>query len=137
MKKLIMIFVMALFTFAFALPEAQAGVVPAVETGVVPSSKEKAGKIIKKQIKEVRKEFRTEMKGMNKAEKKAFVVDKINQNKVEIGNVKYLIIALICFLIAGVAWVLPAPIDLIISTIFGIVAVVFLILWLIDILQSI
>jgi hypothetical protein len=77
------------------------------------------------------------MKGMNRAEKKAFMIDKINQNKVDIGNVKYLIIALICFLIAGVAWVLPAPIDWIISTIFGIIGVIFLFLWLIDILQSI
>ncbi len=132
MKKLIMIFVMALFTFAFALPEAQAGVVPAVETGVVPSSK--AGKIIKKQIKEVRKEFRTEMKGMNKAEKKAFIEDKIGKNQLDIPNLKWLIIGLVLLLIGAIFYIIPGLnwLAYIIQSIGGIIIIIWLILWLLE-----
>ena len=134
MKKLIMIFVMALFTVAFALPEAQAGVVPAVETGVVPSSKEKAGKIIKKQIKEVRKEFRTEMKGMNKAEKKAFIEDKIGKNQLDIPNLKWLIIGLVLLLIGAIFYIIPGLnwLAYIIQSIGGIIIIIWLILWLLE-----
>lgn len=133
-----MLIVLAIFTVAIAAPSAYAGaVVPSMEEGVVPASKKEKIKDAKKQIRELRKEYRSEMKGMNRAEKKAFIEDKIGQNKVDIGNVKYLIIALICYLIAGVAWVLPSPIDWLVSTIFGIIGLVFLILWLLDILQSV
>jgi Flp pilus assembly protein TadB len=138
MKKLFMMFVLALFTVVFAAPTAYAGVsVPSMEEGVVPVSKKEKLKAAKKQIKELRKEYRKEMKGMTIAQKKAFMEDKIGQSTVDIGNVRYLILALICFLIAGLAWVLPYPIDWILSTIFGIVGVVFLVLWLLELLQSV
>jgi Flp pilus assembly protein TadB len=130
-----MIFVMALFIVAFALPQAQAGaVVPAAETGVVPSSKEKAEKNIKKQIKEVRKEFRTEMKGMNKAEKKAFVEDKIGKNQLDIPNLKWLIIGLVLLLIGAIFYIIPGLnwLAYIIQSIGGIIIIIWLILWLLE-----
>jgi hypothetical protein len=67
-------------------------------------------KAAKKQLKELRKEFRTEMKGMNRVEKKAFIQDKIKKNQIS-GNIRYLVLALVCFLISGIAWVLPPVLD--------------------------
>ena len=75
------------------------------------------------------------MKGMSLVEKKAFIQDKIKQNQLS-GNFRYLILALICFLVAGVAWVLPPVLDWLVSTIFGIIGVILLVIWLLNILEN-
>ena len=134
MKKLILAICIILFAVGIT-PDMQAGVSNAVEQySLTPISQKEKLKVAKKQLKELRKEFRTEMKGMNRVEKKAFIQDKIKKNQIS-GNIRYLVLALVCFLISGIAWVLPPVLDWLVSAVFGILGIVFLVIWILNILQ--
>ena len=136
MRNLICAVLTLFFAFVFTVPSSYAAAVYSMEEHEVkPASKKEQTKAVKKLIKELRKEYRSEMKGMSLVEKKAFIQDKIKKNQLS-GNFRYLILALICFLIAGVAWVLPPVLDWLVSTIFGIIAVILLIIWLLNILEN-
>ena len=133
MKKLLIAICMVLF--AFGAQQSFAGVSnPIEQASLSPVSKKEQSKAAKKQLKELRKEFRTEMKGMNRVEKKAFIQDKIKKNQIS-GNIRYLVLALVCFLISGIAWVLPPVLDWLVSAVFGILGIVFLVIWILNILQ--
>jgi Flp pilus assembly protein TadB len=134
MKKLILAICIVFFAVGIT-PNMQAGVSNSVEQySLTPGSQKEKLKVAKKQLKELRKEFRTEMKGMNRVEKKAFIQDKIKKNQIS-GNIRYLVLALVCFLISGIAWVLPPILDWLVSAVFGILGIVFLVIWILNILQ--
>jgi Flp pilus assembly protein TadB len=136
MKKLIGILGFIVFVALFTAPSCYAGASFRMEEHEVkPASKKEQTKAVKKLVKELRKEYHSEMKGMSLVEKKAFIQDKIKQNQLS-GNFRYLILALICFLVAGVAWVLPPVLDWLVSTIFGIIGVILLVIWLLNILEN-
>ena len=136
MRNLICAILTLFFGIAFTVPSSYVAADYSMEEHEVkPASKKEQTKAVKKLIKELRKECRSEMKGMSLVEKKAFIQDKIKQNQLS-RNFRYLILALICFLIAGVAWVLPPVLDWLVSTIFGIIAVILLIIWLLNILEN-
>jgi hypothetical protein len=63
-----------------------------------------------------------------------FIQDKIKKNQIS-GNIRYLVLALVCFLISGIAWVLPPVLDWLVSAVFGILGIVFLVIWILNILQ--
>lgn len=134
MKKLIFAIYIMFFSLAIG-SNARAEVnIPLEQETVSPLSVREKMKLAKKQIIELRKEFRSEMKGMTKSEKKAFIESKVNEKQIS-ANFRYLILALVCFLISGIAWVLPPVLDWLVSTVFGILGVVFLVLWILNIVQ--
>ncbi len=133
-----MIIVMALFTVTFVLPEAQAGaVVPAVETGVVPTAKGEGLKEFRQKVKKFYKEHSHEMQGMTKAEKKAFFEDHVGKSN-QVPRKELLIIGIVLFLVgwilSGIFWGRSGfgNIAWLFGTIGTIVLLVWLILWLMD-----
>ena len=135
MKKLfLLIFVIFITVFANSAKSYAAFSTPIEQSVEQPISQKEKIKASKKQLKELRKELRDEMKGMNRAEKKAFIENKIQKNQIT-GNIRYLLLALVCFLISGIAWILPPVLDWLVSTVFGILGIIFLVIWILNILQ--
>jgi Flp pilus assembly protein TadB len=132
MKKLLIIIIF--FNLFFVNSELQAALsVPVVEAGLKPAERVISKKEQALRLKAIKKEYRQEMKGMSKAEKKEFIEDKIKKENIEIPRVKLLIIAAILLLAGVVFYILRIPyIGWILQTAGAIVFIYWLVLWLIE-----
>jgi Flp pilus assembly protein TadB len=137
MKKFIIISSILLLTvilISFPSPN-YAGVSNPIEQGSVsPVSKKEKSKAAKKQLKEIRKAYSTEMKGMSKAEKKAFIEEKLQKSNVNIPRLRLLIIGLVLILLGAIFYIIPGLnlLAYILQSVGGIIILVWLILWLLD-----
>lgn len=107
MKKLVLMLTLALFSFGILVPQiAFAGAVTteSIEYGVTPG-KGQDQKEVKKKLRFAAKKYKAEIKGMTKAEKEAFLMDKIEKEDLQVPRKQLLIVALILLL---VGWVLSA-----------------------------
>ena len=133
MKKLLIIILF--FNLIFVSSELQAALsVPSAEVGLKPddrvfSKKEQAQRLIA-----LKKEYRHEMKGMSKAEKKEFIEDKIKKENASIPRMNLLIIGAVLILAGIIFYLLPFLwyIGALLQTAGAIVLLVWLILWLMD-----
>jgi len=108
MKKLLIIIIF--FNLFFVNSELQAALsVPVAEAGLKPAERVISKKEQALRLKAIKKEYRQEMKGMSKAEKKEFIEDKIKKENIEIPRVKLLIIAAILLLAGVVFYILRIP----------------------------
>jgi Flp pilus assembly protein TadB len=133
MKKLL--FAICIILFAFGAQLSYAGVSNPIEQGSVsPVSKKEQSKAAKKQLKEIRKAYSTEMKGMSKAEKKAFIEEKLQKSNVNIPRLRLLIIGLVLILVGAIFYIIPGLnlLAYILQSVGGIIILVWLILWLLD-----
>ena len=133
MKKLL--FAICIILFAFGAQLSYAGVSNPIEQGSVsPVSKKVQSKAAKKQLKEIRKAYSTEMKGMSKAEKKAFIEEKLQKSNVNIPRLRLLIIGLVLILVGAIFYIIPGLniLAYILQSVGGIIILVWLILWLLD-----
>ena len=133
MKKLL--FAICIILFAFGAQLSYAGVSNPIEQGSVsPVSKKEQSKAAKKQLKELRKAYSTEMKGMSKDEKKAFIEEKIQKSNVNIPRLRLLIIGLVLILVGAIFYIIPGLniLAYILQSVGGIIILVWLILWLLD-----
>jgi Flp pilus assembly protein TadB len=137
MKKFIIISSILLLTvilISFPYPS-YAGVSNPIEQGSVsPVSKKEQSKAAKKQLKEIRKAYSTEMKGMSKAEKKAFIEENLQKSNVNIPRLRLLIIGLVLILVGAIFYIIPGLnlLAYILQSVGGIIILVWLILWLLD-----
>ena len=135
MKKLIGILGFIVFVAMFTAPSCYAGASFRMEEHEVkPASKKEQTKAVKKLIKELRKGYRSEMKGMSPAQKKTFIEDKLAQNNVNIPNLKLLILGLILLLIGAIFYIIPLLgwVGYLLQAVGGIIILVWLILWLLE-----
>jgi len=133
MKKLI--FAICMVFFAFGVQLSYAGVsTPIEQASVSPVSKKEQSKAVKKQLKEIKKTYGKEMKGMSKVEKKAFVEEKLQKSNVNIPRLRLLIIGLVLILVGAIFYILPLLniLAYILQSIGGIIILVWLILWLLE-----
>jgi Flp pilus assembly protein TadB len=133
MKKLL--FAICIILFAFGAQLSYAGVSNPIEQGSVsPVSKKEQSKAAKKQLKEIRKAYSTEMKGMSKAEKKAFIEEKLQKSNVNIPRLRLLIVGLVLILVGAIFYIIPGLniLAYILQSVGGIIILVWLILWLLD-----
>jgi Flp pilus assembly protein TadB len=133
MKKLL--FAICIILFAFGAQLSYAGVSNPIEQGSVsPVSKKEQSKAAKKQLKEIRKAYSTEMKGMSKAEKKAFIEEKLQKSNVNIPRLRLLIIGLVLILVGAIFYIIPGLniLAYILQSVGGIIILVWLILWLLE-----
>jgi len=137
MKNLILLFTIALFSFGLLVPQiaiAGASVPASADYGVVPGKVEKK-KAAKKKLRKATKKYKAETKGMTKAEKDAYLQDRIEKED-SVPRKQLLIIGIILFL---VGWVLSAilysslgGLAWLIGTAGTIILLVWLVLWLMD-----
>ena len=134
MRKLLTIFL--IFNLIFVNSELHAALsVPAAEVGLKPAEKVISKKEQAQRLKVLKKEYRHEMKGMSKAEKKEFIEDKIKKENVSIPRMNLLIIAAVLIVAGAIFYILPSFLHVIgalIQTAGAIVFLVWLILWLMD-----
>jgi Flp pilus assembly protein TadB len=133
MKKLL--FAICIILFSFGAQLSYAGVSNPIEQGSVsPVSKKEQSKAAKKQLKEIRKAYSTEMKGMSKAEKKAFIEEKLQKSNVNIPRLRLLIIGLVLILVGAIFYIIPGLniLAYILQSVGGIIILVWLILWLLE-----
>ena len=133
MKKLL--FAICIILFAFGAQLSYAGVSNPIEQGSVsPVSKKEQSKAAKKQLKEIRKAYSTEMKGMSKAEKKAFIEEKLQKSNVNIPRLRLLIVGLVLILVGAIFYIIPGLniLAYILQSVGGIIILVWLILWLLE-----
>jgi len=126
-------FVLALFTVAFSVPQLQAAAsIPATAEGVVPTVQSQ--KEFRQKVKKFYKEHRHELKGMTKAEKKEFFEEHVGKSN-QVPRKKLLIVGIVLFL---VGWILSGifwdsfRLAYLIGTIGTIILLVWLVLWLMD-----
>lgn len=133
MKKLLIAICMVLFAFgaqqSFAVVSN-----PIEQASLSPVSKKEQSKVAKKQLKEIRKAYGTEMKGMSKAEKKAFIEEKLQKSNVNIPRLRLLIIGLVLILVGAIFYIIPGLniLAYILQSVGGIIILVWLILWLLE-----
>jgi Flp pilus assembly protein TadB len=137
MKKFIIITSILLLTVILTSSPSPsfAGVSNPIEQGSLsPVSKKEQSKAAKKQIKEIKNAYSKEMKGMSKAEKKAFIKEKINQGNVNIPRLRLLIIGLVLILVGAIFYIIPglSILAYILQSVGGIIILVWLILWLLE-----
>lgn len=133
MKKLLIAICMVLF--AFGAQQSFAGVSnPIEQASLSPVSKKEQSKAAKKQLKEIRKAYSAEMKGMSKAEKKAFIEEKLQKSNVNIPRLRLLIIGLVLILVGAIFYIIPGLniLAYILQSVGGIIILVWLILWLLE-----
>lgn len=84
MKKLFLLGCILFGTLCFLAPEAKASFTPAItKAGVRPASQKAQKRILRKTLRKARKQYRHEMKGMKKTERKVFLLDKIKKPTVD------------------------------------------------------
>ena len=107
---------------------------PIEQASLSPVSKKEQSKAAKKQLKEIRKAYSTEMKGMSKAEKKAFIEEKLQKSNVNIPRLRLLIIGLVLILVGAIFYIIPGLniLAYILQSVGGIIILVWLILWLLE-----
>jgi hypothetical protein len=74
------------------------------------------------------------MKGMSKAEKKAFIEEKLQKSNVNIPRLRLLIIGLVLILVGAIFYIIPGLniLAYILQSVGGIIILVWLILWLLE-----
>lgn len=136
MKNLILLFTLALFSFGIFAPQmaiAGASVPASADYGVVPGKVEKK-KVLKKKLRKAAKKYKTETAGMTKAEKDAYLQDRVEKED-SVPRKKLLIVGIILF-VAG--WILSAVfwssfgLAYLIGLAGTIILIIWLILWLMD-----
>jgi len=135
MKRLFFAMFLIMIAVVFSPSVSYAAVSLPIEQSVEqPVSKKEKLKATKKQLKELRKSYRIETKGMSRAEKKTFIENKLNQSNVNIPNLRLLIIGLVFLLVGVVFYILPllSWIGYLLQSIGGIIIIVWLILWLLQ-----
>jgi hypothetical protein len=133
MKKLLIIIIF--FNLFFVNSELQAALsVPVAEAGLKPAERVISKKEQALRLKAIKKEYRQEMKGMFKAEKKEFIEDKIKKENASIPRMNLLIIGAVLILAGIIFYLLPFLwyIGALLQTAGAIVLLVWLILWLMD-----
>ena len=133
MRKLLTIFL--IFNLIFVNSELHAALsFSAAEVGLKPAEKVISKKEQAQRLKVLKKEYRHEMKGMSKAEKKEFIEDKIKKENASIPRMKLLIIGAILILAGIIFYILPGLwyLGTLLQTAGAIVLLVWLILWLMD-----
>ena len=129
MKKLSLLLMLVFMSICLITPQlAHANLsAPAAELNLSPSSKGLSKKEQRKRIRNLRKQYKKELRGMNKGEKQAFLADKLANpsHSQNIPHKKLLIIALIFLLVSVVLGLILN------SYIFYFIGVVLLVVWLI------
>ena len=139
MKNLLVILSFATLLVAILVPNmaiaaSSSANIISVEEGVVPA-KGKSKKELKKQLRSAAKKYRAETKDMTKAEKEAYLLDRIEQQdalpRMQLFIVG-LILLLVGILLAGIFWSVIGWLGSVIATIGAIILIIWLILFLLD-----
>jgi Flp pilus assembly protein TadB len=130
-----LLFIILIFNLICVNSELQAALsVPSSEYGLKPTERIISKKEQTQRLKALKKEYRQEMKGMSKVEKKEFIEDKIKKENARIPRMNLLIIGAILILAGIIFYLIPFLwyIGALLQTAGAIVLLVWLILWLMD-----
>lgn len=129
MKKLSLLLMLVFMSLSLITPQlAHANLsAPATELSLSPSSQGLTKKEKRKRVRQLRKKYKKQMRGMNSVEKEAFLADKLaNPSQSQAVPYKNLLIIAIIFLL--VSFVLGLILN---SYIFYVIGVILLVVWLI------
>ncbi len=131
MKKIYLLLLTFSFLFLNQTVNAAVSSVSSVEN---PGKVIKTEKIDKKKVNAIKSIYKKEMRGMSKADKASFIEEKINSENLNLPRKQWLIIGAVLVLAGIVFYFIPFLwfIGAILQAIGGIILIVWLIMWLLD-----